>query len=242
MGFETYWIGLITVFIFCAVVYANANDLIYFSVKVFLQSIMSIFFSSIEVVGRQNIPEYGPIIFSGNHMNQFVDGAILLVTNPHRVGFLVAAKSFSKPVIGDLARATKCIPVNRPQDYAKRGPGQVKVSGFKVTGDQTLFSRLEKGDKIRIGRSSDAYKLFDVTSDTEAMIQTEEKLPLDLPQNEWLSYDIFAAIDQSKMFDSVHAAIAKGQNLGIFPEGGSHDRTDLLPLKVHYFFVVVFFS
>ena len=34
------------------------------------------------------------------------------------------------------------------------------------------------------------------------------------------------------MFDKVHAALAKGECLGIFPEGGSHDNTHLLPLKV----------
>jgi len=88
------------------------------------------------------------------------------------------------------------------------------------------------GDKIRVGRSAEAYKLYDIVSDTEAKIQTDEKQPVDQPQGEWLRYDVFAAVDQSKMFDSVHVALAKGQNLGIFPEGGSHDNTDLLPLKV----------
>lgn len=40
-------------------------------------------------------------------------------------------------------------------------------------------------------------------------------------------------VDQSKMFSSVHAALANGSCIGIFPEGGSHDNTDLLPLKVY---------
>ena len=34
------------------------------------------------------------------------------------------------------------------------------------------------------------------------------------------------------MFDTVQNELHKGKCLGIFPEGGSHDRTDLLPLKV----------
>lgn len=34
------------------------------------------------------------------------------------------------------------------------------------------------------------------------------------------------------MFETVQNELAKGKCLGIFPEGGSHDRTDLLPLKV----------
>ena len=36
------------------------------------------------------------------------------------------------------------------------------------------------------------------------------------------------------MFSAVHAALANGGCIGIFPEGGSHDRTDLLPLKVSF--------
>lgn len=39
-------------------------------------------------------------------------------------------------------------------------------------------------------------------------------------------------VDQSGMFSAVHSALANGGCIGIFPEGGSHDRTDLLPLKV----------
>ncbi len=40
------------------------------------------------------------------------------------------------------------------------------------------------------------------------------------------------------MFDTVQNELAKGKCLGIFPEGGSHDRTDLLPLKVPFFVLI----
>ena len=39
-------------------------------------------------------------------------------------------------------------------------------------------------------------------------------------------------MDQSKVFNAVFDSLKKGNCIGIFPEGGSHDRTDLLPLKV----------
>lgn len=38
-------------------------------------------------------------------------------------------------------------------------------------------------------------------------------------------------IDQSKVYDTVFQALNSGGCIGIFPEGGSHDRTELLPLK-----------
>eukprot|EP00568_Trieres_chinensis_P011522 CAMPEP_0183315326 /NCGR_PEP_ID=MMETSP0160_2-20130417/51380_1 /TAXON_ID=2839 ORGANISM="Odontella Sinensis, Strain Grunow 1884" /NCGR_SAMPLE_ID=MMETSP0160_2 /ASSEMBLY_ACC=CAM_ASM_000250 /LENGTH=54 /DNA_ID=CAMNT_0025480855 /DNA_START=49 /DNA_END=209 /DNA_ORIENTATION=- len=50
------------------------KDLLYFSVKVFFHSILSIFFREIEAVGLDNVPQYGPVIFTTNHANQFIDG------------------------------------------------------------------------------------------------------------------------------------------------------------------------
>lgn len=44
-------------------------------------------------------------------------------------------------------------------------------------------------------------------------------------------YKCLPYVDQTQMYASVYECLARGGNLGIFPEGGSHDRTDLLPLK-----------
>src|SRR5699024_7841818 len=38
-------------------------------------------------------------------------------------------------------------------------------------------------------------------------------------------------IDQSRMFEAVFEELSGGGCVGIFPEGGSHDRSNLLPLK-----------
>ena len=39
------------------------------------------------------------------------------------------------------------------------------------------------------------------------------------------------SVDQSKMFDAVVKRLARNGVVGIFPEGGSHDRSEMLPLK-----------
>ena len=44
-------------------------------------------------------------------------------------------------------------------------------------------------------------------------------------------YKIAPKIDQSKVYDAVFQRLNDGGCVGIFPEGGSHDRTELLPLK-----------
>jgi glycerol-3-phosphate O-acyltransferase / dihydroxyacetone phosphate acyltransferase len=53
---------------------------------------MHLFFRDITVLGKHNVPTTGPVIFCGNHANQFNDGNILLATAPRNVRFMVAAK------------------------------------------------------------------------------------------------------------------------------------------------------
>ena len=182
----------------------------------------------------QNIPAHGPVIFTGNHMNQFVDGAVMLVTNPHQVGFLIAEKSYNHPVIGTFSKAVGSIPVARPQDKAAKGMGRIKFEKLKIYGENTYFTKLKKGDKIRPGRSPATYRIIEIISDTEGILSEEpgEQSPLqETCQSDWVNYDILEYVDQSNVFSAAHSALKDGRCIGIFPEGGSHDNTDLLPLK-----------
>ena len=47
----------------------------------------------------------------------------------------------------------------------------------------------------------------------------------------FLPFDILTWVDQTSVFAEVHSAIQRGESVIIFPEGGSHDNADLLPLK-----------
>ena len=49
----------------------------------------------------------------GNHSNQFVDGMQVLCHARHRVGFLMAEKSWNQPIIGGLGKLVGCLPVKR---------------------------------------------------------------------------------------------------------------------------------
>lgn len=152
-----------------------------------------------EVIGKQNIPTHGPIIFTGNHMNQFVDAAVILVTNPHKVGFLVAEKSYNKPLIGHFAKAVGSIPVTRPQDQAEKGPGMIKIVGSTVMGKDTNFLTLKKGDKVRPGKCADGYTIKSITSNTEAIISEANVIT---SNEEFQTYDILRAVDQSQVFST----------------------------------------
>lgn len=51
------------------------------------------------------------------------------------------------------------------------------------------------------------------------------------PDYEGTNFQVAPKLNQTEVYDAVHTVLHRGGTIGIFPEGGSHDRTDLLPLK-----------
>ncbi len=51
------------------------------------------------------------------------------------------------------------------------------------------------------------------------------------PNFEGTRHKVAPKVDQSQVYDAVFDRLSAGGAVGIFPEGGSHDRTELLPLK-----------
>lgn len=258
---SSYW-GVLGFLVMLALIWANLADVIYRCTRVFLHSILSISFKSIEIVGLDNIPREGPIIFTGNHANQFVDGLVVMMTSPRKVGFLIAEKSWHLPVVGDFARIMGCIPVVRPQDSVIKGVGLVKLADaaavaadkalastaptadsaptkqqVTLVGEGTSFTKqVTPGDQIRfqgasVKDSGAPVKIVTVVSDSELVLDAPLMTGRDTPVFELSSFGIFKKVDQSVTFAKVYTHLKRGHSIGIFPEGGSHDRTDLLPLK-----------
>lgn len=226
----------------------DLRPLLYFGTKVFFHSITSIFFNDVQVVGLGNIPKYGPVIFTSNHANQFMDGLMIMCTCQRTISYLVAEKSWNRPIIGHLAWAMGAVPVKRAQDSAKKGSGNVTVdiiptgtASSTVTiincvGQATNFlSEIKVGDKIRFPKSAMGIKVASVEDDTHLSLKAEEgvfEVVSSQPFPEYVTFDILPHIDQKEVYQNVLENLASGGTIGIFPEGGSHDRTDLLPLKV----------
>lgn len=186
----------------------------------------NMFFRSVEIVGLENMPKEGPLILTGNHNNQFVDGVVLLTNCSREISFMIAEKSFKRPVVGFLAKAFGCIPVSRPQDSGFRGAGVVHCGGTaSLRGENTQFvSQLQQGCQVEI--QDKTFKVKEVVSDVEAILDSEPS-----SSSEPCKYKVFPKVDQGAMYTAVHKSLRRGCCLGIFPEGGSHDQTDLLPLK-----------
>eukprot|EP00543_Licmophora_paradoxa_P001221 CAMPEP_0202449092 /NCGR_PEP_ID=MMETSP1360-20130828/7852_1 /ASSEMBLY_ACC=CAM_ASM_000848 /TAXON_ID=515479 /ORGANISM="Licmophora paradoxa, Strain CCMP2313" /LENGTH=698 /DNA_ID=CAMNT_0049066911 /DNA_START=78 /DNA_END=2174 /DNA_ORIENTATION=+ len=255
-------IASVSIFAMVYVFISELKPLLYFAVKVFFHSILSIFFREVQIVGRDNIPRYGPVIFVGNHANQFIDGLMMLCTCEHKISYLIAEKSWNRRVIGDLAWALDAVPVKRAQDSSQKGIGTItmgktlielqtsakdsdddddnnqnktKVPLIEVEGFGTKFTKqLTLGDKIRPPGVVIAMKVVQLESDTSLFldatgIDQQNELPTTTTP---VTFEILKKVDQKVVYEKVLDKLASGGAIGIFPEGGSHDRTDLLPLKV----------
>ncbi|TDL27443.1 glycerol-3-phosphate O-acyltransferase [Rickenella mellea] len=234
----------------------RSSDLAYDIALLFWRTVISIFFREIRPRGAFNIPRDGPVIFvAAPHHNQFLDP--LLLTSEvnrevrRRVEFLIAAKSMKRKVIGFFASLMSSIPVARAADEAKPGTGRILLSENDpcvIIGRSTRFkSEFSPKCQIMLPKSigSMVAEVTEVISDTELRIKKEfggdsgkgtarvrEKLEEGRESGQdGLEFKCMPFIDQQEMYRFVYQRLKEGGCIGIFPEGGSHDRTDLLPLK-----------
>lgn len=207
-----------------------------------LSIVFDCFFREIRPRGAFKIPRDGPVIFVGApHHNQFVDPVILQNQVKReanrRISFLIAAKSYKMKSVGTMAKCQLSIPVVRPQDNLVKGSGKIFVDSHdncRIIGVGTKFTTecMVRG-LIALPQSLGATEISEIVSDTELIIKKEFK---DLEQIRMLltngtSYKRADKIDQKQVYKMVFDHLLDNHCIGIFPEGGSHDRPDLLPLK-----------
>lgn len=191
---------------------------------------------------------------------QFVDPLILmrvLRTEAHRrISNLIAEKSMHRKFIGSLAEAMGSIPVGRALDNTKPGKGKIYLPSpakdpLVVRGNGTDFEKqAQKGGLLVLptisGNAANA-EILDIHGPEEILLKREFKGEDALkqltglnningaielaPGFEGIEYKTAPKVDQTKVYDSVFHRIQHGGCVCIFPEGGSHDRTELLPLK-----------
>lgn len=210
----------------------------------FFDIIFQIFFRTIRVRGGWRIPREGPVIFVGApHANQFVDPVLLGDQVFQEAGrhtcFLIAEKSYKLKVIGFLARMMNAIPVGRAQDNFIAATGEIFADGKNpmiLRGVGTKFTvEAIDGRNISFQGSNDIAPVKRVISDTELELarpfKTDKCQSMMANGFEPIEFKVGEKVDNTEMFHKVFEHLVEGGALGIFPEGGSHDRTTLLPLK-----------
>ncbi|CCL99136.1 uncharacterized protein FIBRA_01151 [Fibroporia radiculosa] len=153
--------------------------------------------------------------------------------------------------VGFFARMMLSIPVARAVDGAKPGTGKISISEHDpclVIGHGTRFlQELSPNMRIMLPRSvnSAIAEVVEIMSDTQLRIRKRfggesgkvaptimEKLKeLHAQCVPGFEFKLMPHVNQQDMYHHVYERLTQGGCIGIFPEGGSHDRTDLLPLK-----------
>ncbi|BEI83697.1 hypothetical protein CcaverHIS002_0403010 [Cutaneotrichosporon cavernicola] len=223
-------------------------------------AVLNIFFREIRPRGAWNIPKKGPLLFiAAPHANQFLDPLVLFSEvrkeSGRRVSMLTAAKSMDRKFIGAVARAFHSIPVSRAADYAKTGTGKVMLddsNGLIVRGVGTTFTKqVQPRSQILLPKSIGFAQaaIDEVISDTELRLKSEFTVPSKdgnsnvkatsrvrtyCANKDGSGYKLLPHVDQEQTYGAVFDTLNKGNCIGIFPEGGSHDRTDFLPLKAGF--------
>ncbi|EGO18598.1 hypothetical protein SERLADRAFT_443932 [Serpula lacrymans var. lacrymans S7.9] len=225
------------------------SALAYDTALTFWKMVTQIFFREIRPRGAFHIPRDGPVIFVGApHSNQFLDPLLLSLEvyreTHRRVQFLTAAASLERKAVGFFARLMDSIPVSRAADKAKSGAGYIYLSPDDpclVLGDGTKFtSEVKLRTQIMLPKSinSPLAEVLEVISDTELRIKREfggdagksttrfrEKVIEYQGQGKkGIEYKLLPYVDQQEMYRHVYQKLKEGGC-------GSHDRTDLLPLK-----------
>jgi 1-acyl-sn-glycerol-3-phosphate acyltransferase len=76
------------------------------------------FFRRIDVVGEENIPAHGPVIFAGNHPNALMDGWLLTARcGRWPVHFMANAKLWKYRLLGRMLDASGAVPVYRREEH-----------------------------------------------------------------------------------------------------------------------------
>ncbi|CAG8792883.1 11111_t:CDS:2, partial [Dentiscutata erythropus] len=211
----------------------------------FFGFILNTFFREIKSRGSHNIPKEGPVIFIGApHANAFVDGLLLMKYSKRQVFLMIAQNAINYGHYVDiLARAIRAIILKRPKDLAESGKGKIfldesKADSLRINGINTEFTnQLKVGYQISLPREYGSSEITEIISDTELVIKKEFKEPKALEvltQPGGTPYTCMPYVDQSNLYETVLEMLNAGKCIGVFPEGRSHDRSELIPLKGYY--------
>ena len=221
----------------------------------FLSGCVDIFFRQVAVAGahKLNASDCPLLVAIAPHSNQFIDPMIVLKTFERNIGFLCAAKSMRfkggpADIVASLARGLDCVPVERAQDIAAVGAGKLAKAAatadggaVHVHGSGTAFMKQVKpGDQLLISAGpckGAVAKVADVVSDellacaAPAFRGSDANPDATAADVKDAAFKVMPKVDQHDMYDAIYDALDDNGVIGIFPEGGSHDRSSLLPLK-----------
>jgi len=151
--------------------------------------------------------------------------------------------------VGFFAGSVGAVPVSRALDMTSPALGKIYLpepdeNPLLVRGRGTKFTvQAQVGGLLvlptpKTGGSAASTEIVEIRSDEEIIVKKEFKGRAALMQlteegqdGKGTKYKTAPKVDQTEVYEAVFERLSEGGCVGIFPEGGSHDRTELLPLK-----------
>lgn len=134
--------------------------------------IIRIFYRSVEIHGREKVPQDRPVLFAANHPNMIYDPFMVGLVHQRRVHFLGKSGLFKNPLMGWMLRSVGAIPVYRRSD----NPADVQKNRDAFA---ECYRVLEHGNAIGIfpeGTSLDVPRLLPLkTGAARIVFEAEEK-------------------------------------------------------------------
>ncbi|MGB6223048.1 YiiX/YebB-like N1pC/P60 family cysteine hydrolase [Haloferula sp.] len=125
------------------------------------------YYSPVRIIGRDHIPQSGPLLLVANHANSLFDPVLVGLTAKRRVCFLSKAPLFQSPFLARFMLWIGMIPVYRRQD----DPGKAKCRLHSLA---VAAESLSTGSAIGIfpeGKSHDQRTLTDIFGSAARLVQ-----------------------------------------------------------------------
>ena len=87
--------------------------------KIFIKTGLFFYTKKIKIVGKENIPKKGAILFAVNHPNGLLDPLIVTTNTPRITHYLVRAAVFKKPLVKKFLSTLNLMPIYRIRDGIK---------------------------------------------------------------------------------------------------------------------------
>lgn len=100
----------------------------------------------IRVIGKENVPNSGPVIICSNHISNF-DPPVVGITSPRDIYFMAKGELFEKPLLGRLLTAIQAFPVKRgmkDRNALRRG--------LKILEDDNTLGLFPEGTRSKSGQ------------------------------------------------------------------------------------------
>lgn len=91
----------------------------YYFIKYVIKTSLFFYSKRIKVVGLENIPKKGAVLFMVNHPNGLLDPLVVASNNPRVLHFLVKAAVFKNPMVKKLLSTLNLMPIYRIRDGVK---------------------------------------------------------------------------------------------------------------------------